>query len=376
MISKKGWYKIAIKQKELYDLYSLAALSDEAFANHPELLYDFINKMNEIREYYLTYLLDQISGELYYVKPSYEAAKITNSEEDENFYDKLNDIILKLEYCVNNLDSCNLSNVNFDKIMHYFNDLKWESAFGGKLWGDITYWTKELYNFSPITNFKYSPVLMQKIRRLFMILDTINSLHHNTGSVLNDLPNDEFQWLIYGLENIKDAENPIELAYLSGNQELADIYKREEFPFFERTKAVSDKMNLRLQVSKMSKEKKKELAKIENNPLFLEVLMDSLRHDIFSTINTFSANPYVAAYPHLVKKLINKMEEMDYNDILIRENLYYIVRSDFITNETAEIVMDYMSQFYGRFNEPLSELLIENPNISIDEGRIRKILQV
>lgn len=55
-----NWYKIAITEKEFYDFYGYSSLSEEDLKQNPVLLYEMIEHLNYIREYYLEYLFEQI----------------------------------------------------------------------------------------------------------------------------------------------------------------------------------------------------------------------------------------------------------------------------------------------------------------------------
>jgi hypothetical protein len=87
--------------------------------------------------------------------------------------------------------------------------------YGGKSWGQITKWTKELYDIGKIPQEKYSPGLFNLIYKLVMAIDTIHSLEHNTDSLLIELPEKEKVWMRMALEIVKNSKNFYDVAKLS-----------------------------------------------------------------------------------------------------------------------------------------------------------------
>ena len=61
-----SWYKLGLKEKEFYQFYGYIALSDQVFTENPVMFFNFVEILNNIRGYYLPYLISNIIEELSY----------------------------------------------------------------------------------------------------------------------------------------------------------------------------------------------------------------------------------------------------------------------------------------------------------------------
>lgn len=280
-----SWYTIALKQEEFYEFYALQGLSDDVLKDNPVILFEFIEKINDIRAYYLDYLLRAIANELAHATMLKNDVPMFDKTRDEKAVEKYCDldesrvnkeshmwivdpdtgeteldeksyaqairtltmVVLKEEYevevqalCVKLLNG-SASDSDMIRIRYFFNDLPWGYAFGGKSWAEITKWTAELQKNGPITNSVYNLNLIHKIRTLVMAIDVLHSLEHNTANVLSNLPNDEVYWMKDALNIVMIAENPANLATFSDNPKLSELYRREQLPLDGKQYVAHDK---------------------------------------------------------------------------------------------------------------------------------------
>jgi hypothetical protein len=269
----KNWYKIAMEEKEFYNFYAFSAIPDKVFQENPEILYSFINILNNLRDYYLAYLIKEIAGEVGYALDSSRVFpqisninfEIINQINWQNISDLIDDldeefqinierkmemeerndkkakissenyeyIRLLTSYAVENLKNMENKEVGLKIASDLFGGLEWMGAFGGPLWQRITKETIKLYKMGEINQQKFSNTLMNKIRSTVLYLDTINSLEHNTSLVLKDMPDGEKEWLFYALEIVKHG-NPENIASLSKNMEIQKIYQRAITPLYNQ----------------------------------------------------------------------------------------------------------------------------------------------
>jgi len=221
-----NWYKLALKQQDIYEFYAYQGLSDETLMRHPELLYDFVMKLNSIREYYLDYLWKEISDELEYIfgrkalfsQVFQEPEKISHMKSMEK---------AKVLSVINAIKSHKITPTIINAAMFYFNNLPWRKVYGGPLWAQITYWAYELYKINIISPIP-AVTLIEETKKMARAIDTIHSLHHNNDFVLDQLPQGEARWLQPVLEIIKRLPDPRVIAQMSGNRALMNVYKREE----------------------------------------------------------------------------------------------------------------------------------------------------
>lgn len=126
-----------------------------------------------------------------------------------------------------------INNSDLDAAKYWFSVLPWNDIFGGKPWADVVDWTKELRGVGNIAQEEWNPGLMQTVRKLIFILDTIHSISHNTNMLLVDLPEKEKEWLFLALEIVKHSK-PVTSAFLSQDKKLMEYYRREKLPLEEK----------------------------------------------------------------------------------------------------------------------------------------------
>jgi len=222
------WYKMAISQEDFYKFYAYSGLTEEDLKENPVLLFEMIEHLNYIRNYYLEYLAEEISKEL----GNYCMSSIGNIPEEETEFEEF-DVFL------DNYELMSFSE-KLIKAHHYFKDYRWSIPFGGKPWAKITEWTKKLNDIGEIPQQKYSPMLFSKIYKLIMIIDTIHSLEHNTSLVLRDLPEEEHKWLRLALEIARASTSIRDLATLSKDRGLLNHLYRRGFPGEDRSENLED----------------------------------------------------------------------------------------------------------------------------------------
>lgn len=264
-----NWYKTALKQSEFYEFYAYQGLSDETFKDNPVILYEFIEKLKDMRIYYLDHLFDEIADELqhsftrgtmtikeardskffhvgvepevnkkdYYIGtdkglPVYDTWAYDMAVQRDTVITMRDEYKNEIMEIVKKMRAGQIDVGIINRAIYFFDNLPWDPVFGGPSWAEVTKWTGELYQIGPIEQEPYSDWLINRIRKLVMIIDTIHSLRHNTGIALRDLPGLESFWLSKALDLVKNIEDVVGLAYLSRNPKLVEVYKRQEIPFY------------------------------------------------------------------------------------------------------------------------------------------------
>lgn len=231
-----NWYKIAfvkkaMNYKELFNFYALQGLDDHTLQNNPTMLFSLIDVVRELRLYYLRHLLNEISSELQYAKAAVisfgdrYSYKGMTTEELVSYLVSIQDI-LKKDSSLNSVDR----SIQSDVIQIFFEPIWVRGGFGGSLWGEISRWTFELLNIGEISQQVFNSSLIAQLRKAVYIIDVINSLEHNSGLVLNSMPQGEYRWLRDALDVVFDSPNPVYLSDLAGNTELSEVYRREVLP--------------------------------------------------------------------------------------------------------------------------------------------------
>jgi len=249
MCNKFNWYKIAISQEDFYKMYAYEGLSDEDLRNNPVFLFEMIEHLNHIRIYYLEYLFKEIGDELNHIlAPGSESgcfSRLKSVIEDsiaykESFLSNQAPYVLKGEIKERIKDVVHrfyradiINNSDLDAAKYWFSVLPWNDSFGGRPWADVVDWTKELRGVGNIAQEEWNPGLMQTVRKLIFVLDTIHSISHNTNMLLIDLPEKEKEWLFLALEIVKHSE-PVTSAFLSQDKKLMEYYRREKLPLEEK----------------------------------------------------------------------------------------------------------------------------------------------
>lgn len=217
-----NWYKIALTQEQFYEFYGYSGLSPKDLQENPILLYNMVEHLNYIREYYLNYFVSEIADELGYFP---DAVHGVSSELCEQIEDWVEDF----------------SYDDFEQAIPYFRDYLWDnSGIGGPVWAEIAYWADKLWKVGKIPQQPYSHRLMKHISSLVLIVDTIHSLQHNTDIALVDLPEQEFKWLGFALEVVKHIKTPYQASQLSGNRELIEYMRNQDMLQDSPTKGQTD----------------------------------------------------------------------------------------------------------------------------------------
>ena len=330
-----NWYKRAITESEFYDFYGYSSLDFDSLKDNPKLLYDMIDHINYIREYYLQHLIGKIAMEIYHGEHHIVALKgeYGMGDDERKIVDEK---ISKLfeRFMNNSIDSLTIK--DFGEAYNIFNNFEWTDVFGGKLWAEIVRWTQKLWQAGKIELRKYDENLFNNMYRAIMAIDTINSLEHNTNSVLIDLPNQEYVWIKKALDLVKNVKKSYNLVSLLENIRLKEHIMKNRMMAGEKYDPKINNAYRDFFESYFEKFKKhryynageylslsSRLVKLEPDQIrvFLSVVLENL-----SEMNEFSseAKPF---YQELFDKLaFNKSILSDIK--LVKDILYIIEKTD------------------------------------------------
>ena len=182
--------KLAISEKEFYNIYALELLCSLAPFQFPHLQEKLETRKNnlllKVAEYYLKNLHLALLGEatnykseIYENHSNYYKTNLVEKLDDEEIY---------------------LKDLSIDQLISLFEDFSWHSHFGGKRWGNIGRVYKELDGAFKSKNYK----------ELMILIDRVHQLEHNTGSIFIDFPGAEVSWIYDALTN-KAMNNSIHI---------------------------------------------------------------------------------------------------------------------------------------------------------------------
>ena len=277
-----NWYKFSqrditmqgLSPEDLFTFYTAGSLDDSTLAENHDVLDNFVIQVNQIRKYYLKFLIRQIADELSHALYTSEAYKYSGEEfantftledyiesfysddveDEEDFEEKMSDedllesyhnylseysdvtmdLSLTLEEHNNIKDFISkvenkvfLTAKDFQNAINIFIDGDWSESYGGHKWAIITEWTQKLY-FSPEINLYQSvEIKIKQAKNVAFLLDTINSLEHNSNQVLVDLPHNEGRWMNPILDIVKHMKTPDALSYFTKNPKIMNVAVRE-----------------------------------------------------------------------------------------------------------------------------------------------------
>ena len=206
-----NWYKKALKINDIYNLYALQGLPNEALMERSDFLYDLIRIINELREEYLGILKAALS---YHFIDNYYFKEVVEEYTSEKFPEISN-------FNVQELDGLTRYIAKYPKI------LNWP-------WIQVFYWTIKLIKTEPLPYPKaISLDFIQKLRSVVVLIDTIHSLEHENGDLLSDynLENSTQISAILPivLEIISKIVSPSSLARISKNKDLLKYYRELNF---------------------------------------------------------------------------------------------------------------------------------------------------
>jgi len=390
-----NWYKTAkdysnlsekgLKPQDVMSFYALQSLSNEGFKEHPDLLYDFVEQLNVIREYYLDFLLPRIARELYHSMDETAEAleyswdydydylsledfvvemgwedKDENRQQDEylNFLESNNATVCSLpsgtqreiSYLATDLEhGKNINVLNFDRIIFFFKDLDWTSGYGGETWAEITEWTKQLYLTPPINIQQNFNLLLPKARELAVLIDTINSVCHNSDLLLRELFGYKGVWFKDLLDIVKYSPSKLGLSYFSRNPKimraLYEDAKLEGFsPYGQIEFVVQLLQNMR------AGQRFQFLSRLHYLP-FLSVLIN--RNVDVELLLGLIVNPIAKDFaPSLLTEAIEKIGV----DQVWKELSYY-ARTDFMKNVIAATPLHIQQQIAAHKKQKEQEVL-------------------
>jgi len=314
-----NWYKYAQsyaelsnqeKKRDFLSFYAMQGLSDEIFAEHPELLYNFIEELNKRRQEYLNHLGDSIGMEIeHFLSGKREIIDIYSGPfvVNENIVQAINAVINKLLGFKQQKGTLIKPEVDF--LISLFRDFNWFSFYGGKKYAIITEAYYDLLKAGPIIQAKYNPVLMGKIRKLVEVIDRIHSIHHNLGHVLNYFLDGsaENRWLMETLFLVKNVSHPAELAYLAKNPRLSEIYNREVLPLTGAIGQYRSEFEAVKVMEETPPEKIKNiLENIDNEELMIGLIKIYGYMPFIETVLAF--NPNTAKYLKVVQELYQNQQ--------------------------------------------------------------------
>ena len=324
-----NWYKAALTQKEFYEFYAIQGLQNETLKDHPEVWFRLIESINNIRVYYLSFLMKDGASELDHFA---YANKDNNIQEGHDIFNIIDVLSTKLKSCFDNPDQCNWTGTEKQMIMSIFYDYKWSKPYGGKAWGDIFKWMWKLYEAGPIEQIPYNEALLYKVRGLVVAIDTIHSLEHNTGAALRDLPEGEHVWMPYALDRAWQVEHPVVLSDLAQNHEISELYRREELPLTHDRHYTDKKTRVINDFAKLTYEQQEDLLRTSRD---LDLINMIIRVGNPKAVMMLCRNPYVASHLNIVKKIYDRLSAI--------ENLWditFIAESHLITDDVVNFLMN------------------------------------
>lgn len=207
--------KVAPIVSSVFDLYVLNYLSfdQELFSKVDQKWLEtlFRETAKEVKQFYVKNLDRELKDE---VKTTQIPQFISNEEARENpellktwYSIKMNERWKYNPQYIENAPS-------YDDYISLFMDIEWEDQYGGPAWGKIAYLTKKLSR-------ALSP------REIVHIIDIINNIAHNTGSILNkfDFIKDYYEVVL----NSKASENSISIMYPYCSGEVRRLLKDVRF---------------------------------------------------------------------------------------------------------------------------------------------------
>ena len=388
------WYKIAITQNEFYDFYALQSLPDNALRDNPTVLFRLIEQVNHIRGYYLDFLVPRISRELYHsIDVAYESLDVDvedawnylaenyveyDEEHDEEHGDSdtYSEVILDNAHYSEVNDVCDkIMNGKFGemgpKVIRLFTELPWSDQYGGYLWAEITKWTYRLYMTPQVEPRPYSEALMSHIKKSVMLIDTINSLEHNNALALNQLPNNEEDWLYWALEIVKHSPHGALLARMAGDDELSKVYQKDVLPLEKYRGVRKDLYDMSDVYTKaiidMSFSDRSNLINTSDQNV-MKALIDAERIDPTIMLNTeyeilkrlLARSMHIGSYPHIISYFLS----LDFNGakgVL----LSYLTKNRDLNNIS---IIDMLVQYFLDNQSFISAAsnLIDNRTIAIE----------
>ena len=153
-----NWYRIAFKkqaitQQDFFKFYALSAIPNEVFEKNPVFLFEFIEHLNNIRVYYLNYLLRDLGNELAHWNEF--DVNLAIPEDIRKFMEKET-----LEYSYKFHNASAFSPEDFYMAKKLFTMVKWPKNYGGPLWREVVEWIQKLYNIGEIEPLEYDPFTM------------------------------------------------------------------------------------------------------------------------------------------------------------------------------------------------------------------------
>jgi hypothetical protein len=145
---------------------------------------------------------------------------------------------------------------NLEAAIFWFRELPWGQYFGGPKWELIAKKILELYKLPELKSLeknenKWNVIRynLSFLRELVVLIDTLNSIAHNSNIVLSDMRGIG-GWFLFALEAKKHAKHPASLALLAKNYGLLKYYHKEVFPLNSNEKDFykEDRKNLNQQI--------------------------------------------------------------------------------------------------------------------------------
>lgn len=379
-----NWYKKALEKQDFYNFYALSSLSDEELASFPVFFQQLIDVLKSLRNEYFNFFVDDIAEELEHaldlnwklpgifniesLSPDVLSYFKFKNEQDEFYYSKfgnvaLENLVLRQEVrdeiinVVQNLENKNNLKENLEAAIFWFKKLPWGFYFGGSNWVLITEKVLALYKLPELKSLEEDEDKWRVIRHnlsflreLVVLIDTLNSIAHNSNIALSDIGKIR-GWFLFALEAKKHAKHPASLALLAKNYGLLKYYHKDVFPLHpnEKEEYREDQRNLTQQT------------------------VESIIRDVISPRSQNKIN-----LSYFTKKVIPGIKDKN-----LLESIYNMVEYIFL-NESDKYVSLYIESenifhtgrdVYGLFTNKLIEILdgiVYNPKISPKEEIVKK----
>jgi len=367
-----NWYKIsleknAINQREFYSPYVYTGLSDEVLQDNPKILIKAIDEINKIRDYYLKFLYKKLASEvghfltrvyapstIYDDGNSIQVSQSEISKERQRINDFIKDVLMPLKRKILDCTSekCDLNSEDKANIIKCFADFHWSRQYGGDLWAKLAEYIITLSDVGVI-QYNTDKRNINKMREAIMIIDTLNSMEHNTAKVLSDLPDQEKKWIFYALEFLKNVSNPVVISDLIGDSKVSEVYRRDVFPLNEERNFSTEDDRIFYEIPFLNKLDKRKIAQNTNNLNILRMFIKAAEGKsgdrssgwpmLYSCL---AKNPNIFK-DDLYKELLKSARRHDgdhYSSHAFPRTAGFLLRSPYITEEAKDFINDFYEE--------------------------------
>jgi hypothetical protein len=182
------WRKrLALQPSQVYDFYALSTVMDQLDDEDKQVAYQILE---EVKDEYVKNLTKAVYDEHMYFGYVGNRTGINNADE---LAKKLNISKEQADHILNG----ERDYIPLELAHRVFNELPWAYQYGGPRWAAITQYLIDLKNTS-VTDHK----------KLMYIIDRINDIEHNTGSIFTKFEKGESRWIKDVLDKKYSAKTP------------------------------------------------------------------------------------------------------------------------------------------------------------------------